>query len=677
MKRLTPKIIALACLLMLPLAAFSQLPSPTYGWNLGNTLEPPGGEGSWGPAATQSLINGVANAGFNTVRIPVAWNSHANQTTYQIDATWMARVKQVVDWCYARNLYVIINSHWDNGWLENNITDTVNSTINAKQQSYWTQIANTFKAYDSHLLFASANEPSVDTAAEMNTLLAYHQTFVNAVRATGGNNSTRWLVIQGPSTDIDLTDQLMNTMPSDSTAGRLAVEVHFYSPYQFTLMTADADWGKMFYFWGAAYHHPTRTDRNANWGEETYVSDEFEKMRVKFVAKGIPVIIGEFEALKRTGLSDLTGSDFNLHVASRTFFHKTIVSTANSKGLKPIYWNIPGEMFDWTTGALVDPDNKTALTGGAALPPPGTGATLTVSTSSMSFGSAAGSQSATISSNTSWTVSDDQTWITVSPASGSNNATLTVSATQNTGAARSGTVTVTGGGITRTISVSQSAASTTTLTVSTSSMSFGSAAGSQSATISSNTSWTVTDNQTWITVSPASGSNNATLSVSVTQNTGAARSGTVTVTGGGITRTISVSQSAASTGTTITLQAESGTVGGGTTIDSNNAGFNGTGFANFPTTGGSLQFSSVSGGSATGARTITVRFALGATTSRTGRVLVNGVAQNITFQPTGAWTTWNNLTFSATLNSGTSNTIRFESTGQDLGNIDQISFTVP
>jgi len=132
----TPKIIiAMACLLMLPLAALSQLPSPTYGWNLGNTLEPPTGEGSWGPPATQNLINGVAGAGFNTVRLPVAWNSHANQSTYQIDAAWMARVKQVVDWCYAKNLYVIINSHWDNGWLENNITGSVDSTINAKQQA--------------------------------------------------------------------------------------------------------------------------------------------------------------------------------------------------------------------------------------------------------------------------------------------------------------------------------------------------------------------------------------------------------------------------------------------------------------------------------------------------------------------------------------------------------------
>jgi endoglucanase len=366
-------IVRIACLLMLPVAAFAQLPTPTYGWNLGNTLEPPDGEGTWGPAATQSLINSVADSGFNVVRLPVAWNSHANQSTYQIDAAWMARVKQVVDWCYARNLTVIINSHWDRGWLENNITDTVNPTINAKMQSYWTQIANTFKTYDHRLLFAGTNEPGAETAAQWNTLLAYHQTFVNAVRATGGNNSNRWLVIQGPRTDIDLSDQLVGSLPSDSAAGRLAFEVHYYSPVQFCIMNADEWWGKMFYFWGQGYHHATRTDRNSNSADEAFVDAQFQKMADKFVSRGVPVIIGEFAAMKRTGQSDLTGADLNLHLASRTYFHRYVVNSAHSKGLKPIYWDIAGATFDWSTGAITDNDTVRALTGGAALPPPGGG----------------------------------------------------------------------------------------------------------------------------------------------------------------------------------------------------------------------------------------------------------------------------------------------------------------
>jgi hypothetical protein len=205
----------------------------------------------------------------------------------------------------------------------------------------------------------------------MSTLSVYYQTFVDVVRATGGNNRSRWLVVQGPSTDMTLTDQLMNALPNDPTPGRLAVEVHYYSPYQWCLMTADASWGKMFYFWGQAYHSTTMPSRNATSGEEANLDAEFQKMKIKFIDHGIPVLLGEFQAMKRTGHPDLTGSDFNLHVASRTYFHKYVVDSANRNGLKPIYWDTPGQQFDWTTGALLDPDNNRALTGGAALLPSG------------------------------------------------------------------------------------------------------------------------------------------------------------------------------------------------------------------------------------------------------------------------------------------------------------------
>lgn len=360
-------MLAVLSLLLIRVDVFAQLPTPTYGWNLGNTLEATCGEGCWGPPASQALINGVANAGFNTVRIPCAWDTHANQQTYQIDPTYMARVKQIVDWCYARNLRVVINCHWDGGWLENNITDTVNATINAKMNAYWTQIANTFAGYDSRLVFAGANEPNCDTAAEWNTLKAYYNTFINAVRSTGGNNSSRWLVVQGPNTDIDLTDSLVTSLPTDPTPGRLMVEVHYYSPYQFTLMSSDQSWGNMFYFWGQGYHSTTLPGRNANWGEEDYLEAEFLKMYNKFTSQGIPVIIGEFGAYKR---GNLTGADFNLNYASTTYYNKYVTDTANALGIKPIFWNTPGYILDWTTGAVTDQNTITALTGGPALPPP-------------------------------------------------------------------------------------------------------------------------------------------------------------------------------------------------------------------------------------------------------------------------------------------------------------------
>ncbi len=364
------QILTLACLLLLPLSASAQLPAVTYGWNLGNTMEPPGGVGTWGPPPSEALIDGVADAGFNTIRIPCAWDSHANQTTYQIDPTYMAQVKQVVNWCYSRNLYVVVNDHWDGGWLENNITGTVDPTINAKMKSYWTQIAHAFATFDNHLLFAGANEPNCSTPEQMVTLQTYYRSFIRAVRSSGGYNLHRWLVVQGPNTDIDLTSSLMNNLPIDAISGRLMVEVHYYSPWNYTGLTSDQPWGNQFFYWGQGYHSPVDTSHNPTWGEESYLDAQFQKMTDKFVNKGIPVMIGEFETMKRT---TLTGSNLSLHLAGRTYFHKYIVDSAHRHGLKPFYWDTPGsgQGFDWNTGVIYDSDNVRALTGGQALPPSG------------------------------------------------------------------------------------------------------------------------------------------------------------------------------------------------------------------------------------------------------------------------------------------------------------------
>jgi aryl-phospho-beta-D-glucosidase BglC (GH1 family) len=380
-KWLNTLFVAITCVLALPAPARAQFPSPTYGWNLGNTLEPPCGEGCWAPAATQAMINQVADSGFNTIRIPVAWNSHANQTApYTINASWMNRVKQVVDWSLAADLTVVINTHWDGGWFENNIEDTVNLTINAKMDSYWTQIANTFadSSYDDRLMFAAANEPNItddnlNNVAQMSALTAYYQTFVDAVRGTGGSNSSRWLVVQGPNTDINLTDSLMNMLPNDSTEDRLAVEVHYYDPWQFAGLEADANWGNMFYFWGDENNSSTLPGRNATHSEEAHLVAQLQKMHDKFVSQGVPVILGEFGAMNRTGNPQLTGENLDLHLASRLHYHQLIVDTANSLGIAPFYWDngdIDGGgsgIFNRITTTATEPDTVTALTGGPRL----------------------------------------------------------------------------------------------------------------------------------------------------------------------------------------------------------------------------------------------------------------------------------------------------------------------
>ena len=168
------------------------------GLNIGNTLEAIGGETAWGnPLITKSFIDLIKQSGFNAVRIPCSWDQYASASTAEIQAQWLDRVKQVVQYCIDDSLYAVLNIHWDGGWLDGNITTQAQASVNAKQKAFWEQIATKMRDFDEHLIFASANEPPVDNATQMNILLSYHQTFVNAVRSTGGRNTYRVLVVQG------------------------------------------------------------------------------------------------------------------------------------------------------------------------------------------------------------------------------------------------------------------------------------------------------------------------------------------------------------------------------------------------------------------------------------------------------------------------------------------------
>jgi len=355
--------------ILFPMSAWCQLPTASQiarqmkvGWNLGNTLEAIGGETAWngGVLTSQVLIDKVKAEGFNTVRIPCSWDSHS--TNGVIDTAWISRVKEIIDYCIKDNLYVILNIHWDNGWLENNVTVAAQNNVNKKQQLYWTQIANYFKAYDEHLLFASANEPNVTDSVGMAVLFSYHQTFINAVRATGGNNNSRTLVLQGPGTDIVKTNILMNTLPKDQINNRLMVEVHYYSPYQFCLMEKDENWGKMSYYWGKGYHSATDVSRNATNAEEADVETWFGLMKTKFIDKGIPVILGEFSVGKRN-LS--APSNQALHEASRLYFYKYIINSSVNKGIIPICWDVNNGMFDRNTAKVLDQELIDAIMQGA------------------------------------------------------------------------------------------------------------------------------------------------------------------------------------------------------------------------------------------------------------------------------------------------------------------------
>lgn len=318
------------------------------GWNLGNSLEATGGETAWGnPATTLAMIDKIREMGFNAVRIPCAWDQYlSDETTYEIKSSWLSRVKEVVDYCMQNDLYAILNIHWDGGWLENDIPNGYSEEVNNKQKVLWTQIATYFRDYDEHLLFAGCNEPNVEDEDDMATLLKYEQTFVDAVRATGGKNVYRNLIVQGPSTDIDKTMQYMTSLPVDITPDRLSVEVHYYSSWQFCGMENDESWGKAFYFWGEEnkkYATGTYEGRWDNICGEDYIKSQFQKLKEKFTDQGVPVIIGEFAAVRRT-LPDQQAQEG--HDLSRAAFDKCVVREANARGLVPFYWDRGDGVFD-------------------------------------------------------------------------------------------------------------------------------------------------------------------------------------------------------------------------------------------------------------------------------------------------------------------------------------------
>jgi endoglucanase len=339
------------------------------GWNLGNSLEAmsnangvySANETMWGNAKTsKTLIDAVKAAGFNTVRLPCAWTAYIeDQTTYRIKDSWMSRVKEVVDYCVANDMYAIVNIHWDGGWLEEHPLYSHQVEVNKKQKALWEQIAVAFRNYDEHLLFAGTNEVHANygnpTAENIEVQQSYNQTFVNAVRSTGGKNTFRNLIVQGYNTNIDHTDNNM-VMPSDATSNRLMAEIHFYDPYDFTL---DATSTK--YLWGAAFAGNPNTP---TWGQEDLVDQQFAKMKTKFIDHNIPVVLGEYAATLRTSL---TGTAYTNHLISRNNYLHYVTKAAIDNGFVPVYWdngatgNNSSGLFNRATGQQVYSDAINAI----------------------------------------------------------------------------------------------------------------------------------------------------------------------------------------------------------------------------------------------------------------------------------------------------------------------------
>lgn len=321
------------------------------GINLGNTLEACGDwidssggvnsyETAWGsPTVTEEMIAGYAAAGFDSVRIPVAW-SNLMGDDYNVAPELLDRVETVAQYVLDNGMYAVVNLHWDNGWIAGFSTDY--DTCMEKYTRIWEQVSERFSGYGDHLILESMNEEgcfddlwnhysgSEDGKAEAYSIVnRINQKFVDLVRSSGGNNPERHLLIAGYATDVDMTCDEMFQMPEDS-AGRCAVSVHYYTPSTFCILEEDADWGKAKTTWGSPR-------------DQRILEKDMEKLQTRFLDNGIPVIIGEYGCSTGNKTED----------AVRTFL-TAVARAAYSRGMCPMLWDITGVFYDRSSCKMID-----------------------------------------------------------------------------------------------------------------------------------------------------------------------------------------------------------------------------------------------------------------------------------------------------------------------------------
>ena len=281
------------------------------GWNMGNHMDAinngVSGETVWGnPKCTQSTMDGVKAAGFKAVRICTTWEGHIGPApAYRIEDSWLNRVAEIVGYAERAGLVAIVNTHHDESYWQD-INKCYNNTANHEKVkdevfAVWTQIAERFKDKGEWLVFESFNEIQdggwgwseafrKNPGAQYKILNEWNQTFVDAVRATGGENATRWLGIPGYACNPGFTIAGL-VLPTDYTsANRLMVAVHDYDPYDYTLKDP------LIRQWG----HTAAADKRLSGDNEKAVVDVFDNLKAAYLDQGIPVYLGEMGCSRHT-----------------------------------------------------------------------------------------------------------------------------------------------------------------------------------------------------------------------------------------------------------------------------------------------------------------------------------------------------------------------------------------
>ena len=335
------------------------------GWNLGNSLDVPEGETAWNnPVVSRELLEAVAAAGFDVVRVPVTWSLFLGPgPEYSVDAARLTRVEEVLGYVLDSGMHAIVNLHHDGAdglegveWLSLNdpsgeVSDSHNAAVEAQFVAVWTQLAQHFGAYDSRLLFESMNEIhdgyDAPDPVYYDIINRLNQVFVDIVRASGGNNAARHLVVPGYNTNIDYTLEGF-VLPTDTATDKLTLSVHFYDPWTFAGEGSTAVWG-------------AGNPGADSWGQEDFVVTQFERLRSQYIEQGIPVVIGEY------GATNVSGSE-----NYRRYYMEYVTQAACQRGIVPIYWDNGGAgsgadnfaLFDRVSGDVVFPDILDAMSRG-------------------------------------------------------------------------------------------------------------------------------------------------------------------------------------------------------------------------------------------------------------------------------------------------------------------------
>ena len=312
------------------------------GWNLGNSLdahnngqqnEGLNSETSWGnPKTSSAMIDALVRKGFKTIRVPVSWHNHLIDQKYTIDPNWMKRVKEVVDMCLKKGLWVILNTHHDNasGWVSygkgyyptwGNKAESEKFLVNV-----WTQICQAFNnGYNQKLIFEALNEPRLmgnqyewwyqpgasDCEEGNQVLNSFNKVIHNVIRSSGGNNAKRFIMFTSQAAAYSYVTGSNFVLPDDSRYNsgnsRTLVSVHMYSPYDFAFNPSG----------------PNSCDQSCKSELDGY----FRTLHDKFVSRGIGVVIGEFGSINKWNLSQ------------RAEWGKYYVENARKKGLTCVVWD--------------------------------------------------------------------------------------------------------------------------------------------------------------------------------------------------------------------------------------------------------------------------------------------------------------------------------------------------